>query len=363
MRGILATMTSAELDSFLRSFSKIEELLLELPQSLPLSQGFHHALKAACEAEALSLRPRFDIKRMGMLLALARLPKDHNHDFRDEVYIPTEQGFIFSLHPRFIDIPTHHHSYLELVYVYSGRLVQEIEGTRIELEEGDCCALDTRTRHSIGVAESGDIVVNCLMRRSYLEHTMASRLASGSPLASFLLDSSLKVFVPGGYWIIRSRGNAAIREVVGHALREQFDPGKNVDLILDACLCLLLAELSRIEDTEGPAKNGALGRAPAILRYLREHCATITLPKAADSFGLTPKYLGDYLRKSLGKSFTELVREARLDLAAGLLSDSDVSVETVVKESGYANANFFYRIFRERYGATPAEYRRRTRPK
>jgi len=69
-------------------------------------------------------------------------------------------------------------------------------------------------------------------------------------------------------------------------------------------------------------------------------------------------YLGALLRGRLGRGFKELLQEARLERAASLLASTDASVEAVAREIGYSNLSFFYSLFRERYGQTPAAFRR-----
>lgn len=53
----------------------------------------------------------------------------------------------------------------------------------------------------------------------------------------------------------------------------------------------------------------------------------------------------------------QLVQESRLARAATLI-DAGATAETAAREAGYANMSFFYKKFAERYGCTPAAYRR-----
>ena len=57
--------------------------------------------------------------------------------------------------------------------------------------------------------------------------------------------------------------------------------------------------------------------------------------------------------------FLACLRKIRLSRAERLLKKSEMSVEEIADAVGYQNRGFFYRIFREEYGCTPARYRER----
>ena len=45
--------------------------------------------------------------------------------------------------------------------------------------------------------------------------------------------------------------------------------------------------------------------------------------------------------------------------AVYMLSNSAVPVTDIIESVGYDNTSYFYRIFREKYGMSPKEYRRK----
>ena len=64
------------------------------------------------------------------------------------------------------------------------------------------------------------------------------------------------------------------------------------------------------------------------------------------------------LKKSTGKSFTEITQSIRMEEAARLLRRTRDPVSKIAQELGYANLGNFRKLFRKRYGMSPAEYRR-----
>jgi len=70
-----------------------------------------------------------------------------------------------------------------------------------------------------------------------------------------------------------------------------------------------------------------------------------------------------YMRKlfaSSGTTFTDFVREARLDRAHRILTDPaqlQRPINAIAYESGFGDLSYFNRAFRQRYGTTPSEAR------
>lgn len=67
---------------------------------------------------------------------------------------------------------------------------------------------------------------------------------------------------------------------------------------------------------------------------------------------------GQLIQTYTGTNFKAYINNKRLEYSLILLKDSqNHTIESVAVDSGFNNARSFYRIFRERYGMTPSEYR------
>ena len=53
----------------------------------------------------------------------------------------------------------------------------------------------------------------------------------------------------------------------------------------------------------------------------------------------------------------ELLQKHRMETAARLLRRSDLNIQQIIAQVGYENTSYFYRLFHERYGLSPREYR------
>ena len=57
-------------------------------------------------------------------------------------------------------------------------------------------------------------------------------------------------------------------------------------------------------------------------------------------------------------TYSEFLQDIRLKKAEQLLLLTDTNVSEIAELVGYHNKGYFYKIFTERYGTTPAKYRK-----
>jgi two-component system response regulator YesN len=93
-------------------------------------------------------------------------------------------------------------------------------------------------------------------------------------------------------------------------------------------------------------------------KYVRDHLhEELSREDIANHVYLSPDYLTRVFKKETGLSISDFVVHQRLDLAAGLLTNTDLSVAAVAAKVGYTNFSHFSRIFKKYMGISPAEYR------
>ena len=63
----------------------------------------------------------------------------------------------------------------------------------------------------------------------------------------------------------------------------------------------------------------------------------------------------------MGMSLTEYRLNFRLNAAKKLLRYTDTDITTIMHELSCTNRTYFYKIFKDKYGLTPAEYRKNYR--
>ena len=63
------------------------------------------------------------------------------------------------------------------------------------------------------------------------------------------------------------------------------------------------------------------------------------------------------IRKNTGLTYSEYILNKKLKLAINLLKNSNLSINNIIKEVGYINKSYFYKVFTNKYSMTPQEFR------
>jgi two-component system response regulator YesN len=85
----------------------------------------------------------------------------------------------------------------------------------------------------------------------------------------------------------------------------------------------------------------------------------IQLPDAAEAAGVSAAYLSRLFGAHLGGSFVDHLTLLRVERAERLLRERGLSVKEAAAAVGYADPNYFSKIFRKLVGSSPSRYARR----
>jgi two-component system response regulator YesN len=96
------------------------------------------------------------------------------------------------------------------------------------------------------------------------------------------------------------------------------------------------------------------------LRMVSEYYRTgITLEEVADTLQVSPDHISAQLVRELGINFSTYIRNFRISKAKELLITTDLKLYEVAEKSGYSDAKYFGRVFKEAEGLLPSEYRKK----
>ncbi|MEK3869476.1 AraC family transcriptional regulator [Paenibacillus sp. FSL M7-0831] len=263
-------------------------------------------------------------------------------------------------HSRYSKIPMHIHNYIEMNYIYAGSCTAIIRDKAISLKNGDVCIMDTNVPHTIKDVEEHDIIINFLMEKSYFTASILSQLSSNSIISDFIRDAISKDREHNRYILFHCQESDKLAYLVENLLCEYYDPSFSAKDIINAYMILIFAELLRYYQTENNTRSNSSNKTYIleILQYIEENYQRCTLNSTADKFAFHPNYLSRVIKKDTGKSFKQLLQEQKLNQACFLLENTSKTLEEILNAVGYQNHGFFNKIFIERYGVSPKEYRK-----
>ena len=83
----------------------------------------------------------------------------------------------------------------------------------------------------------------------------------------------------------------------------------------------------------------------------------ISLEAIADLINMTPTSFSRYFKSRVNKSFSDFLKELRIDYARKLLNENKISINSVSYDAGYTTLSNFNKQFKEVTGKTPLQYR------
>ncbi len=95
----------------------------------------------------------------------------------------------------------------------------------------------------------------------------------------------------------------------------------------------------------------------AALKEITQNYREASLSNVAREYGVSLAYVSECVRAGTGRTYKELLQKHRMETAARLLRRSDMNIQQIIALVGYENTSYFYRLFHERYGLSPREYR------
>ncbi len=131
----------------------------------------------------------------------------------------------------------------------------------------------------------------------------------------------------------------------------------NIELLLNHCIRFYDRQFA----TRKTANNDALSRFEQLLTdYLDSSDAKPELPTVAWFAGrlhLSPNYFGDLIKREIGISAQEHIRQQIIEKAKYLLVDRQMTVSQTAYTLGYKHPNHLSRVFKRVTGISPNEYK------
>ena len=112
---------------------------------------------------------------------------------------------------------------------------------------------------------------------------------------------------------------------------------------------------SRIRDRREDQSETVVSKAKTYMEenYQRD----ISLDDVSREVDVSPYYFSKLFKEEAGENYIEYLTRLRMDHAKQLLKDRSLSIKEISLESGYADPNYFSRIFKKHTGMTPREWR------
>ncbi len=259
---------------------------------------------------------------------------------------------------------THRHrDFCELVLVFKGSAVHEVNGQRHPLACGDVFVISGDTEH--GYRETDGLrIANIMFKPRILEPALddLGRLEGFQSL--FRLEPWLS-----GAQHFESRLHLAVdeQERAAGLVRLMVDeynggvragrPGSR-SLVLSWFTTLVVLLSRWYGSAETPPAESPLKLARAVAFLESHYSESLDLETIAREACLSPRHFRRLFNESYGTSPMQYLQRVRLRAACALLEHSERSITDLALACGFSDGNLFSRQFSRSMGLSPSEWRR-----
>lgn len=265
----------------------------------------------------------------------------------------------------------HQHDYFELMYVMEGEVEQHIESGCFVYPKGTACLMNRNTRHFEVLGESYFLVFLCLSK-DFIRDSITADFGprgEGDQVARFFtsnLEDAAQYqkdyleFTPvSGVRKGPAQLAAMMEELTKELLLKQAGHTYMVVGLVSRVLALLqspdlytCAHITLDSSTEAYLFN-------KVTRFMECREGRVTRAELAEHLSYSSDYINRIVKKHSGMSISEYNQVICLKKAERLLTESDLSINSIITALGFENKTYFYKLFDRRHGATPLQYRKR----
>lgn len=253
-------------------------------------------------------------------------------------------------------IDWHWHTEVEFVFIEKGTAEFLVGSGRYVLTEGMGIFINSQVIHRFEASESV-IIPNIVFSPSLLsaEDSLIYR-----KYIQPLLDSSIEclIFSPEVPWQKEVLKN--LLSVFDVQNTERIGEIKTVELLLK--IWETVYENANISESIPVEKAAAHTQAQLqiMMQYIHKNYSEhITLADIAQTVSVSKSSALNIFNKYLRISPVNYLINYRLKCAAKLLASTDSNIYTIASNTGFENTGYFCRSFKELFGVTPSEYRKK----
>ena len=280
------------------------------------------------------------------------------------IFLHEPGAFSIRMIDRFIKINPHRNNCIEMVYVYQGSCEHIIDGKKLEMKKGELCLLGMEAEHSVKVYDRDDMVFIFMIKPELFSLDFLISLDHYKRFRDFFVhEDTEEVKTSREKYLYYIAESTEVKNLTEMMLLEYYNYKKPYsNTLMTKLLALLLIYLERADSRIG-GESYTLSKETQlvtnIIEYIKENLQHCTIQDLESHFSYSYSYINRVLKGNIGKTFTVLYKELRLNKARRLLEKTEMTIKTVGAESGFQNTVYFYRLFHEQFGCTPADYRKR----
>lgn len=253
--------------------------------------------------------------------------------------------------------PPHLHDFIEFVYIINGKSVHIVDGVEYAVSKGDLVLINYNQTHSFNSDEKSEHF-NILIKPEFIDMQIKNR-DDVFAILDISAYEEFKNLIDRGKSVIHFSVEERKRfESIIFLIEEELENKSSGHLTAaHSCINLVLTMIFRKMSEKSFYSENIIDN--EMLHYIRENCnKKLTIEMFSSKGHYNPSYFSRAFKKHTGTTFTEYLKQARINRSCELLLNTDMKIDDIYTEVGYSNKTMFFKDFRKHTSTTPLKYRK-----
>ena len=253
------------------------------------------------------------------------------------------------------------HELMEITLICEGNGIYRTLNTVAPCKENDIFVIHANIPHSFCCTEE---TAGLKLKRLYFDPNDWFDGEIADPTQLRYCYGVFQGIVTTAYALLDGQTRETVVSLWNRIIDEQKEESAEWQVAARSNLILLMIAVARYvnraikKDMEAPRKEWHFVSSVQAIVNERFGDSSLTLEYIADSLYVSKSYLSRLFKRATGKSYSEYLCDVRVANACRLLTETEMTVESIAQHCGLRDIPSFYRLIHTHTGVTPNQFRK-----
>lgn len=287
-------------------------------------------------------------------------------EYTDSLNAPYECFYADSGENISFPVRSHWHYFMEIIYTQEGKGVMSCDQSAFYTEPGDLVLFPPRTIHSIYTTT--DVPLRYGVLKFDLGQLFPGTDTSSSTFSGIHFPSLFAHAIENESASLHLTSEQLrllpIKDIMDRCITEMEQQQYGYRMLIRSCLQTLLLEIIRIWRDNGFDTDQAFSLPRnadsiySITEYIDTHAhLPLKVEDLAEHCHMSYSHFAKVFRETYGQSCKKYIEFIRICKAEDLLRFTNLDLNYISQETGFADCSHFIRVFKQQKGITPKQFR------
>lgn len=270
------------------------------------------------------------------------------------------ENIIMYKHSSISNFKSRHELSFSLIVVTEGSLSVNINEISLQLFEGNILIISPYVNFNTNILDGNSGCYEIYISIENFETVFADFITNEDILSKFF-SMAYYSKKKSSYLLFRTEPDVDLFEFLRYLYFEYLNNAKYRERMLGNIINAFFVILLRNQENNYVTSSNTTAlvddNISYILNYIQNNYKDISLASTSKYFNYSERQMARIIKENTGKNFSDLIRELKLNKAAELLKNPEISISAIIDHVGFSDTSSFYRLFKKQFNNTPVSYR------